>query len=60
MANYQAVFAVGDALKTFLQNAYGASGITLPCQFKLFASPDMTAEDTADDEQVSLYCIELR
>jgi hypothetical protein len=55
MANYQAVFAVGDALKTFLQNAYSLSGITLPCQFKLFASPDMTAEDTADDEQVSLY-----
>lgn len=57
MANYNAVFAVGDALTKFLQNTYNASGLntTLPCTFTLFASPDMTAEDTADTEVVSLY-----
>lgn len=55
MANYQAVFAVGDALATFLQKSYDPAAVGFPCTFKLFSSPDMTTEDQTNDAVVSLY-----
>ncbi|MGB8908502.1 MAG: DUF4255 domain-containing protein [Candidatus Cybelea sp.] len=59
MANYQAVFAVGDSLTTFLQNSYNddpsTAGFPWTCTFKLFSSPDMTAEDQTNDGVVSLF-----
>lgn len=55
MANYKAVFAVGDALATFLQKAYDPAAVGFPCAFRVFASPDMTSEDQTNDAVVSLF-----
>ncbi|GAC1659409.1 MAG: hypothetical protein NVS4B13_04110 [Candidatus Elarobacter sp.] len=55
MANYQAVFAVGDSLATFLQKSYDPASVGFPCTFKLFSSPDMTAEEHTNDAVVSVF-----
>ena len=61
MADYQAVFAVGDALAKFLQNSYDAQTATdhnlvVPCSFKLVSSAEIANEDQANlDKTVSLY-----
>jgi hypothetical protein len=56
MANFQAVFAVGDSLVTFLQNGYHPAAVGFPCTFKLFSSSDMSSQETATgDAVVSLY-----
>lgn len=55
MANYQAVFAVGDSLTKFLQNSYDSAHVGFPCTFKLFSSPDMTSEEHTNDAVVSIF-----
>jgi Pvc16 N-terminal domain len=61
MADYQAVFAVGDALATFLQKTYDLQRSSdhrikdLSCKFKLLSSQEMAAEDTDHDSAVTLF-----
>ncbi len=56
MANYQAVFAVGDAMARYLNNAYDPTVIGFPCSFKLVSSAEIANEDTTKlDKTVSLY-----
>lgn len=56
MADYQAVFAVGDALVKYLTNNYDATVVGFPCTFKLVSSAEIANEDTtALDKTVSLF-----
>ena len=56
MADYQAVFAVGDALVKYLTNSYDPAVVGFPCIFKLVSSAEIAKEDTtALDKTVSLY-----
>ncbi len=56
MADYQAVFAVGDALARYLGNNYDATIVGFPCTFKLVSSSEIANEDqTKLDKTVSLY-----
>ena len=55
MADYRAVFAVGESLSVFLQRAYDEANLGFPCKFKLLSSQEMTREDTDHDAAVSLY-----
>jgi hypothetical protein len=56
MADYQAVFAVGDALAKYLTNNYDATVVGFPCTFKLVSSAEIANEDqTTLDKTVSLY-----
>lgn len=56
MADYQAVFAVGDALSKYLNNNYDPIAMGFPCTFKLVSSTEIAKEDTAQlDKTVSLY-----
>ena len=56
MANYQAVFAVGDAMARYLNNAYDPAVVGFPCLFKLVSSAEIANEDTTKlDKTVSLY-----
>lgn len=56
MADYQAVFAVGDALARYLNNAYDPAVIGFPCNFKLVSSAEIANEDTTKlDKTVSLF-----
>jgi Pvc16 N-terminal domain len=54
--DYQAVFAVGDALAKYLTNAYDPVSMGFPCTFKLVSSAEIANEDTTKlDKTVSLY-----
>ncbi len=56
MADYQSVFAVGDALAKYLTNNYDSTVVGFPCNFKLVSSAEIANEDaTALDKTVSLY-----
>jgi hypothetical protein len=56
VANYQAVFAVGDAIVKYLNNSYAAANVGLPCTFKLVSSAEIANEDTTTlDKTVSLF-----
>jgi Pvc16 N-terminal domain len=56
LADYQAVFAVGDALAKYLQNAYDPAVVGFQCAFKLVSSAEIANEDTVKlDKTVSLY-----
>ena len=58
MADYQAVFAVGDALAKFLNNNYDPAVVGFPCNFKLVSSAEIANEDTATtklDKTVSIF-----
>jgi hypothetical protein len=56
VANYQAVFAVGDAMSRYLNNAYDEAVVGFPCLFKLVSSAEIANEDTTKlDKTVSLY-----
>jgi hypothetical protein len=58
VANYQAVFAVGDAMAKYLNNAYNLAAVGFACNFKLVSSAEIANEDTATtklDKTVSLY-----
>jgi len=56
VADYQAVFAVGDAIAKFLTNAYDATVVGFPCTFKLVSSAEIANEDTTTlDKTVSIF-----
>jgi hypothetical protein len=56
MADFQAVFAVGDALARYLSNNYDQTAVGFPCTFKLVSSAEIANEDqTALDKTVALY-----
>ena len=56
MADYQAVFAVGDALAKYLTNNYDPAVVGFPCSFKLVSSTEIANEDkTPLDKTISLY-----
>ena len=56
MADYQAVFAVGDALAKYLTNNYDPAVVGFPCSFKLVSSTEIANEDKAPlDKTISLY-----
>jgi len=56
LADYQAVFAVGDALAKFLTNNYDPTVVGFPCTFKLVSSAEIANEDTTNlDKTVSVY-----
>ncbi len=56
MADYQAVFAVGDAIVKYLNNAYNATTVGFPCTFKLVSSAEISTQDTTKlDKTVSLF-----
>lgn len=57
MANYQAVFAVGDAIAKYLNNNYSATGPTgYTCNFKLVSSSEIANEDTTNlDKTISIF-----
>jgi len=60
MADYTAVFAVGDSLVNFLTSSYQAAQATLklptPCTFKLVSSTEIATEETTTlDQMVTLF-----
>jgi hypothetical protein len=57
MADYQAVFAVGDAIAKYLNNNYDPNVVGFPCTFKLVSSTEIVNEDATAklDKTVSLY-----
>ena len=56
VADYQAVFAVGDALVKFLTNNYDPATVGFPCTFRLVSSEEIANEDTTQlDKTVSIY-----
>ena len=57
MANYSAIYSVGNSIAQYLQNAYPpAVAKDFPCQFKLVSSADIAGEETAAlDQQLSIF-----
>jgi hypothetical protein len=56
VADYQAVFAVGDAIAKHLNNNYDRTLVGFPCTFKLVSSSEIANEDqTKLDKTVSLF-----
>jgi len=60
MADYTAVFAVGDSLVNFLTSSYQAAQAALklptPCTFKLVSSTEIATEETTTlDQMVTLF-----
>jgi hypothetical protein len=56
VADYQAVFAVGDAIAKYLNNAYNATLVGFPCTFKLVSSAEISNQDTTKlDKTISLF-----
>jgi len=56
VANYQAVFAVGDAIAKYLNNNYDSTAVGFPCTFKLVSSAEIANEDTTNlDKTVSIF-----
>jgi hypothetical protein len=57
MANYSAIYSVGNSIATYLQNAYPADlSSNFACQFRLVSSTEIaTEEQTALDKTVSIF-----
>jgi hypothetical protein len=57
MADYPAIYSVGNSIAQYLQNAYPQSlSKNFPCQFKLVSSTEIaTEEQTALDQMVSIF-----
>jgi hypothetical protein len=57
MANFRAVFDVGNSLAAFLQNAYPADlNASFPCTFRLVSSGEIAAEEGSSlDQVVSIF-----
>lgn len=57
MANHRAIYAVGHALATFLQNSYPADlRASNPCTFRLVSSGELAGTDEQSfDKMVSIY-----
>lgn len=55
MANYAAVYSVGNSIAKYLQAAYPLAGV-FPCTFKLVSSSEIASEETtALDQVVSIF-----
>ena len=53
MADYTAIFSVGNSLAQYLQNNYPPDLSTaFPCKFRLVSSADIAGEDTTALDQV--------
>jgi hypothetical protein len=57
MANFAAIYSVGNSIAQYLQNAYPpALAASFACQFKLVSSTDIATEDqTPLDQVVSIF-----
>ncbi len=57
MANYSAIYSVGNSIGTYLQNAYPSDlSSQFACQFRLVSSTEIaTEEQTALDKTVSIF-----
>ena len=57
MADYPAIYSVGNSIAQYLQNAYPQSlSKNFPCQFKLVSSTEIaTEEQTTLDQVVSIF-----
>jgi len=57
MANYSAIYSVGNSIATYLQNAYPADlSSKFACQFRLVSSTEIaTEEQTELDKTVSIF-----
>jgi hypothetical protein len=57
MANYSAIYSVGNSIATYLQNAYPTDLSTnFPCQFQLVSSSQIaTEEQTELDKTISIF-----
>ncbi|MGA3132240.1 MAG: DUF4255 domain-containing protein [Terracidiphilus sp.] len=56
MADYQSVFAVGDAISKFLTNNYDPTTVGFPCTFQLVSSEEIANEDTTPfDKTLAIY-----
>jgi hypothetical protein len=57
MANFSAIYSVGNSIAQYLQNAYPPSlAASFACQFKLVSSTEIATEDTsALDRVVSIF-----
>jgi len=57
MANFSAIYSVGNSLAQYLNNNYPATlNTSFPCQFKLVSSSEIaTEETTALDQIVSIF-----
>jgi len=56
VADYQSVFAVGDALTKYLTNNYDPGVVGFPCTFKLVSSSEIANTDTTTlNQTVALY-----
>ncbi|HXW25955.1 MAG TPA: DUF4255 domain-containing protein [Xanthobacteraceae bacterium] len=57
MADYTAIYSVGNSIAQYLQNAYPpALASSFPCQFKLVSSTEIALEgQTALDQVVSIF-----
>lgn len=57
MANFRALFDVGNSIARFLQNAYPAAlNTSYPCTFRLVSSGEVATEDTSNlNEVVSIF-----
>lgn len=58
MADYQAVFAVGDSIAKLLTNAYDPTVVGFQCAFKLVSSAEIANEETSNsnlDKTVSIF-----
>lgn len=57
MANFAAIYSVGNSLELYLNNAYPLAS-TFPCKFKLVSSSDIASEETsasALDQTLSIF-----
>jgi Pvc16 N-terminal domain len=55
VANYQAVFAVGDAIAKYLNNNYDATVVGFPCTFQLVSSVQIASDTTTLNQTVSIF-----
>jgi hypothetical protein len=56
VADYQAVYAVGDAIAKFLTNNYDQTVVGFPCTFKLVSSAEIANQDTTNlDKTIAVY-----
>lgn len=56
MIDFQAVFAVGDALVKYLNNSFDENKVGFPCTFVLVSSTQIATENTANlDKTISVF-----
>src|SRR5258708_1570270 len=57
MANYAAIYSVGNSIASYLQNAFPTDVSTnFPCQFRLVSSTEIATEEKTElDKTVSIF-----